>query len=42
MDESFEITPLIVMKKYLTVIMVLFLIVALFFILRKNFMRYHQ
>jgi len=41
MVESFQNPPFIVMKKYLAVTMVLFLIAALFFILRKNFMQYN-
>ena len=41
MVESFQNTPFIVMRKYLTVLMVLFLIAVLFFILRKNFTQYN-
>ncbi len=41
MVESFQNSSFIVMKKYLAVIMVLFLIAAFFFILHKNFMQYN-
>jgi hypothetical protein len=41
MVESFVITPFAMMKKYLAILMALLLIVALIFILRKNFMQYN-
>ncbi|HZX59813.1 MAG TPA: hypothetical protein VFE54_13845 [Mucilaginibacter sp.] len=41
MLEVFQNIQVIVMKKYLAILIVLFLIVALFFILHKNFMQYN-
>ncbi len=41
MIRSFQNTPIIVMRKYFTLLIALFLIVALFFILRKNFSQYN-
>jgi hypothetical protein len=42
MVESFQNTPFIVMKKYLTIIMAVSLAVAIFFIFRKNFRQYNS